>query len=79
MNLPAGAGFVSAASGGKWSAADRTVTWKLGNVANGATGSRSLTLRVTRTLKVGDQLVSKAVFYAPKTVSAPAWSVVAVK
>ena len=79
VTLSSGAGFVSNDGGGTWSAADRTVTWKLGNVANGATATRSLVVSVPKAADAGDQLVSEAVFYARKTVFAPARAVVTVK
>ena len=44
--LPAEVDFVSASNGGLYDAATRIVTWKLGNVAGGGSGSVTLTVRL---------------------------------
>ena len=63
--LPAGVTFVSAANGGTYHAATRTVTWSLGNVANGASGTRSLVVRINALTATGTLLLNQASFAAP--------------
>lgn len=73
--LPAGLTFVSASSGGTYSAATRTVTWNLGTVNVGYTGNVSLTARVSGP---GPVIVNTAEFKADLTVATPAVAVTTV-
>jgi uncharacterized repeat protein (TIGR01451 family) len=70
--LPAGVSFVSASSGGTYHAATRTVTWSLGTLANGASGTRNLVVRINALTATGTLLLNQATFDAPSTVSEPA-------
>jgi uncharacterized repeat protein (TIGR01451 family) len=70
--LPAGVGFVSASGGGTYHASTRTVTWSLGTVANGASGTRSLVVRINASASTGTLLLNQASFDAAATVSEPA-------
>jgi hypothetical protein len=78
VELPAGVNFRSAAGGGAWSAADRTVTWNLPTLAASATGSKSLVMRVKSTTEAGTTLIASATLTAPKTVANPAYAVTVV-
>jgi extracellular elastinolytic metalloproteinase len=69
--LPAGVSFVSATGGGSFNATNRTVTWTLGNVANGASGSRTLVVRINGGTPSGRLLLNQVEFIAPLTVSTP--------
>ncbi|MEJ7718949.1 MAG: M36 family metallopeptidase [Ilumatobacteraceae bacterium] len=68
--LPAGLIFVSASNGGSYNAATRTVSWALGTVNVGFTGTRTLTARVSGT--PGTVIVNKAVYTADLTAATPA-------
>lgn len=48
--LPAEVEFISASNGGTYDSATGVVTWQLGDLAPGATGSRTLTVRVKKPL-----------------------------
>ncbi len=70
--LPAGVTFVSATGGGSYNASTRTVTWNLGDVPVGASGTRSLTVKVDSGVTVGTTIFNQAEFIAPLTVATPA-------
>jgi hypothetical protein len=55
------------------------VTWNLGTVSVGATGSRSVTVRVDPTTADGTVLLTIAEFTAPLTVANPAGMVTVVQ
>jgi uncharacterized repeat protein (TIGR01451 family) len=74
--LPAGLTFVSASNGGTYNPATRTVTWSLGTVNVGFTGTRTLTTTVTAA--VGSAIVNRADYTADLTVALPAAAVTAV-
>lgn len=74
VTLPPGVGFRSAA-GGVHDATNRTVTWNLGTVGVGTTGSRSVSVRVKRGTEDGAVLLTTAEFTAPLTVANPAGTV----
>jgi uncharacterized repeat protein (TIGR01451 family) len=65
--LPEGVEFVSATNGGTYKASTRTVTWQLGTVNVGYTGTRSLTVRVTAPELT--TLINSPTFTAPETVA----------
>ena len=69
-SLPAGVTFVSASDGGRYDADARKVTWTVGRVNAGASGARTVTVRVSA--GIGSALVNNATFVAPETVSPPA-------
>ena len=73
--LPAGLAFVSASNGGAYNPATRTVTWNLGTVNAGFTGSRTLTTTITGP---GSVVVNTADFTADLTVATPAAAATAV-
>jgi uncharacterized repeat protein (TIGR01451 family) len=58
--LPAGVTFVSASDGGVYDAATRTVTWDLGDLAPGASGSYTIVVTVDGPAANGTQLVNNA-------------------
>ncbi len=58
--LPANTSFVSASDGGSFDAGSNTVTWALGNLAAGATGTRTLVLAVASPLADGTPIVNTA-------------------
>ncbi len=60
--------FVSASNGGTYKAATRTVTWSLGTVNVGFTGTRTLVVRVTA--PEGTVITNTPTFTAPETVAA---------
>jgi uncharacterized repeat protein (TIGR01451 family) len=74
--LPAGLTFVSASNGGTYDAATRTVTWALGTVNVGYTGTRTLTTGVSGA--VGSVIVNQATYTADLTVATPAAAITAV-
>ena len=65
--LPTGVDFVSATNGGTYKASTRTVTWSLGSVNVGFTGTRGLTVKVRA--PAGTVLTNTPTFTAPKTVA----------
>ena len=65
--LPEGVQFVSATDGGTYMASSRTVTWALGTVNVGFTGTRGLTVSVSA--PVGTVLTNTPTFTAPETVA----------
>ncbi len=65
--LPDGVDFVSASDGGTYDAASRTVTWSLGTVNVGYTGTRSLTVSVTAA--AGAVLTNAPTYTAAETTS----------
>ncbi|MFN2385206.1 MAG: hypothetical protein ABR576_02795, partial [Thermoanaerobaculia bacterium] len=67
--LPQGVQFVSASGGGTFSAGK--VTWNLGSVNVGATGSRTVTVSVLPSTMVGSVLINQAEFTGDLTTSAP--------
>ena len=69
--LPAGVTFVSATGGGTFNATQRTVTWTLGGVANGASGSRGLVVKIAGGTASGTLLLNQVEFDAPLTTSTP--------
>ncbi len=68
--LPAGPTFVSASNGGTYDPATRTVTWSLGTVNVGYTGTRTLTVSIAGA--VGSVIVNQANYTADLTVATPA-------
>jgi uncharacterized repeat protein (TIGR01451 family) len=66
--LPEGTTFVSASNGGTYNSSSRTVTWQLGTVNVGYTGSRSLVVKVVA--PAGSVLTNTPEFTAPETVAA---------
>lgn len=70
-SLPSALQFVSASNGGTYSSGSRKVTWSLGSVAAGATGSVTLTARVSSSAAVGSAIVNQANFTGDATVSPP--------
>ena len=69
--LPAGVSFQSASNGGTYDATTRTVTWNVGNVAAGASGQRTLVVRVPSGTQTGTLLLNQVEFRAPLTTSIP--------
>ena len=67
---------MSASNGGSYNAATRTVTWSLGTVNVGFTGTRTLTATVTGT--AGTVIVNQAVYTADLTAATPAAAVTAI-
>ena len=70
--LPDNVSFVSATGGGSYNASNGIVTWNLGAVGVGATGTRSLTVKVGGGVAAGTAIFNQAEFIAPLTVSTPA-------
>jgi uncharacterized repeat protein (TIGR01451 family) len=70
-SLPAGLGFVSALGGGSYNATARTVTWNLGTVNTGSTGSVSFTATISPSSQIGSVLVNEGNLTAENTVSPP--------
>ncbi len=73
--LPRSLDFVAATGGGVYDAVNRTVTWNLGSVAAGATGSVTVATRVRTDAKVGTATINQAQFTGALTLSAPAAAV----
>jgi uncharacterized repeat protein (TIGR01451 family) len=69
--LPAGVTFMSASTGGTFHSTGRTVTWDLGTVPAGVTGSVTLRVLVRSTTAVGTILYNNAEFRGILTVSPP--------
>jgi uncharacterized repeat protein (TIGR01451 family) len=69
--LPAGLSFVSALAGGSYNSSARTVTWNLGTINAGATGSVVFTGRISPSAQVGSVLVNEANLTALRTISPP--------
>lgn len=69
--LPPQLRFLSASRGGTYNATTGKVTWSLGSVAAGATGSVMLTAQVRSTVAVGTAIVNQATFSGDATVSPP--------
>ena len=65
--LPEGTEFVSASDGGTYSGATGTVTWNLGTVNVGFTGTRTLTVLVTA--PAATTLTNSPTFTAPETIA----------
>ena len=70
--LPQGLDFVSASHGGRYDAARRTVTWKLGTLPVGATDTLVLAAKVASRVAPGSVIVNRAELTADLTVSTPA-------
>ena len=70
--LPGGTTFVQASGGGQFNAANRTVSWQVGDVPVDATRTRTLVVRVPTGTDAGTLLLNQARFTAPLTVSTPA-------
>ncbi|WP_244304797.1 DUF11 domain-containing protein [Leucobacter viscericola] len=64
-SLPKNAVFVSATDGGVVSADGKTVTWKLGELAPGATTVVKVTVKVAADAKPGDEVLNTAVVDIP--------------
>ncbi|MDP8911807.1 MAG: DUF11 domain-containing protein, partial [Actinomycetota bacterium] len=62
--LPSGLTFVSASNGATYNSWTRTVTWKLGTVPVGASGSVTLTARVSPYARSGSTITNTATFSA---------------
>jgi extracellular elastinolytic metalloproteinase len=69
--LPDGVTFVSATGGGTFNSTSRKVTWNLGNVAAGASGTRTLVVGVPTGTASGTLLLNQVEFVAPLTISTP--------
>ncbi len=69
--LPSGVTFVSANGGGTYSSTSRKVTWQLGTVSVGETGSVTLKVRVGNAVPDGTTITNTAKFTAPLTVATP--------
>ena len=74
--LPATLNFVSASNGGVYNPATRTVTWMLGTVPVGFTGTVSL--NTTISAPVGSTVINTADFTADLTAATPAAAVTTV-
>jgi uncharacterized repeat protein (TIGR01451 family) len=76
--LPPELRFVSASPGGTYDGGSHTVTWKLGTVPAGASGSRTLTARLVPSAQPGTVVLNSAEFTGDMTVSPPlaAWATV---
>jgi extracellular elastinolytic metalloproteinase len=74
--LPEGVTFVSATDGGSYNTSTRTVSWSLGTVNVGFTGTRSVTVKVDA--PAGTALVTSATYQAPETVAITADAITAV-
>jgi uncharacterized repeat protein (TIGR01451 family) len=70
-HLPAALRFISASKGGVLDLETRKVTWRLGSVPVGESGSVTLTARVRPGTPVGSAIVNKAFFTGDLTVSPP--------
>ena len=70
--LPAGLNFRSATGNGTYDATTRKVTWQIGTVPVGVTGTVQLVARVDTSVPTGTTLLNQAAFTAPLTVSNPA-------
>lgn len=62
--LPAEVSFVSASGGGVYNGADHNVTWNLGNLTDGTTGTRTVTVNVLASTPVGTTITNTATFDA---------------
>lgn len=60
--LPDDLTYVSSTSGGVYNAANRTVSWNLGNVPGGLTKTVNVTARLSSTAEVGSLVVNQAQF-----------------
>jgi len=69
--LPAELVFVAASNGGTYNAANHSVTWQVGDVPVGGSGSVTLTGRVGWQTVAGTVMVNHAEFFAPLTLSPP--------
>ena len=69
--LPSQVRFVSATNGGSFNSSTRTVTWNLGKVLAGASGTVTLTVRVPAGTPTGTTIVNEANFSGYLTVSPP--------
>ena len=67
--LPSQLVFVSASNGGSYNATTGTVTWSLGSVSAGSSGSVILKAKVRSTAAVGTGIVNQADFTGDNTVS----------
>jgi hypothetical protein len=76
--LPAQLSFVSATRGGTYTAANRTVRWRLGTVGTNVSGTLSLTARVGPTVPFGTAIVNQAQYSGALTFSPPAAAVTVV-
>jgi uncharacterized repeat protein (TIGR01451 family) len=69
--LPKGLTFVSATGGGKYDSATGTVTWNLGTVPLGRSGSVQLQVKIANDVAVGTAIINKARFTGDLVVSPP--------
>ncbi len=69
--MPASLRFVSASDGGTYRPETRTVTWKLGSVPVGESGTVTMTALVRSSAPVGSAIVNRAFFSGEATVSPP--------
>ncbi|MEP6994909.1 MAG: M36 family metallopeptidase [Acidobacteriota bacterium] len=74
--LPAGLQFVSASNGGVYNSSTRTVSWALGTVNAGFSGTLTLTAKVIGS--VGSTIVNRADYTADATTATPAVAVTTV-
>ncbi|MDP8910638.1 MAG: DUF11 domain-containing protein, partial [Actinomycetota bacterium] len=74
--LPAGVAFVSASDGGRYSYFTRKVTWNLGTVPAGASGTRTLRVRINTSVAPGSTITNKADYSGYLVTSPPTatWS-----
>ncbi len=66
--------FVSATNGGVYDPSTRTVTWKLGRLAPGATGTVGLTTRISPGAAISSLIVNQARLLEPGMLSVPAFT-----
>ncbi len=64
--LPENLAFISAAEGGTYDAATRTVTWKLATLEPGSTAVVQVTTRVADSVKAGDKVLNTAAIDIPE-------------
>ena len=76
--LPPQVDFVSATGGGVYNATTRTVTWNLGTVNVGFTGTKKVTTRIKTTTAPGTAITNRADYSADLTVATPASAVTVV-
>jgi uncharacterized repeat protein (TIGR01451 family) len=74
--LPAGLGYISASNGGTYDATSRKVTWGLGTVNVGYTGTRTLVVQVNA--PAGTVITNTAIYTADLTTAIPTTAVTVV-
>ena len=69
--LPAELRFVSASDGGNYNSETRTVTWRLGSVDVGESGTVAMTATVRSDAQVASAIINRATFTGEMTISPP--------